>query len=117
MKTRKKTRVRSRLAPEKTSDNELLPPWRDEAEQDRSRRLGMVLQHYCADVSSAGESFGELIMHTALSRYANTDNAFSDARDTDFLYCSDDLDTANPSFVLRKLGSSLGAQKVSFMLP
>ena len=90
LKTRKKTRVRSRLAPEKTSDNELLPPWRDEAEQDRSRRLGMVLQHYCADVSSAGESFGELIMHTALSRYANTDNAFSDAHgDLDFLYCSE----------------------------
>ena len=62
--------------PLKNSDNELLPPWRDEAEQDRRR-----LAWYCstADVSSAGESFGELIMHTALSRYANSDNAFSDA--------------------------------------
>ena len=62
-------------------------------------------------MSQVLESFGELIMHCPF-RYANTDNAFSDAHgDLDFLYCSDDLDTANPSFDSLRNSAAAGAQK------
>jgi hypothetical protein len=76
-------------------DSAPLPPWKDPYEPERSRRLGHVLQQYCADLTSGGESFGELIMHAALGKYASLDHTATTAAhaDLNFLFDTDDLCT------------------------